>query len=405
MAKTVFKPSELIHTWAHGGTINGRTPTRNHREDWNDVNPRKVVTLFVKNTVLYSYGEHYPLANRIEVPEYSFETLHYYRTDKPEMEAHEYHGSVVYLINEEKSTVTTEAYKNEVMRGIPSYLKYFVVPFVNQDGDGHDWHDENIKWYADKCKELWQAPPRERKGLVANRIRQYIKVASDMQAYCLVFKGEHWVNEKVDTMLIPVAIRHARKVLEVALSAEREYQTKQAEARNKRYAMSWEERKELKRSNEAARINKKVAKFRNGINVESFTGTDGCALLRVTSAGNVVTSQGASFPAIHAAKALRMLRLMLTARIPVKTYERAEEPGAPFEVYYERDEHSIHLGHYSIDKVTNEAQASDGEWRSWQRYTVSDSDAMIYAGCHRVKWSEVLLNEAAIMEAAKQLEV
>lgn len=400
--KTVFKPSELIHAWAHGVTTDGRTPTRNHREDWRGCNPRKVVTLFVTGTVLYSYGEHYALANRIEVPEYNIETLHHYRTDKPMMEPHEYTGSVVYLVNEEKSTVTTEGYKNEVIRGIPSYLKYFVVPYVNTGMDEH-WHDKNIQWYAKRCNELWKPKARERKGLVARRIREYIKIASEMQAYCLIFKSEHWVNEKVDTMLIPAPIRHAQKALEEALPAEREYNAKLAEARNKKHSLTREEREQRKRNNEAERINKKVARFRSGAHSESFTDADGCALLNVQG-DTVFTSMGARFPATHAAKALRMLRLMLNARIPVMTYERAEEPGKPFEVYYERGEHSVKLGYYTIDKVTNEAQAGSlmGEYRSWVRYTVSDADAMIYAGCHRVKWSEVLLNEAAIMEAAKE---
>lgn len=66
----------------------------------------------------------------------------------------------------------------------------------------------------------------------------------------------------------------------------------------------------------------------------------------------VVTSRGARFPTTHARKGLLLV-------------ERVRYSGQP----YQRTDHSIHLGHYVIDKI--------------------DTEGNVTAGCHYVKYSEI----------------
>jgi hypothetical protein len=74
-------------------------------------------------------------------------------------------------------------------------------------------------------------------------------------------------------------------------------------------------------------------------------------MLRVVG-DEVQTSLGARFPVSHALHALGLIR---------KIRECGRE--------YVRDSHTIHLGHYAIDRI--------------------EPDGTVHAGCHVVKWDEI----------------
>lgn len=80
----------------------------------------------------------------------------------------------------------------------------------------------------------------------------------------------------------------------------------------------------------------------------------------------VVTSLGARFPVSHAARALKFIRAV-------------RESGKP----YQRNGHSIHLGHYTIDQVK-----ANGD---------------VKAGCHYVAWEQIERIAGQIEEAERRL--
>jgi hypothetical protein len=74
-------------------------------------------------------------------------------------------------------------------------------------------------------------------------------------------------------------------------------------------------------------------------------------MLRITE-GEVQTSLGARFPVSHAQLALAFVR-------QVRACGRE----------YVRNGHSLHLGHYAVDRI--------------------EPDGTVHAGCHVVRWEEI----------------
>lgn len=402
--KTVFTNSELAHIWYHASQEHGRTSNG---------------SFYFQNDVIYSYGDHYPIARKIitgsEAYAVSYQWAH--ASQRNGLERRTLEAGTVVLFNSEGSSPTTEGkHKNEVRRAIPSGVPVFRVPYltrhqaVRMTTDGRAYnavtndesdmmlHDANIAWYQTQCEQLWTRKPRERKGLVAERLRKYIIKAVEFRSYCEIFKGSAWVNEPTPNapMLIPCAIDKALQLLDASLADEREYLAG-IEARRG-------SRRPLFNANgmdyPTVKVNLEEAEnhFRAGEALRgTFTNIKGFALLRVKG-DNVQTSQGAIFPVVHAAKALRLLGLIfgnVDKAHASNDFESVEPVGdraymdanPAHKVLWKKNGHSIHLGHYLIDQITDE------------------HGGLIYAGCHKVLWSEVLSIHQDIESAAKLSEV
>lgn len=119
------------------------------------------------------------------------------------------------------------------------------------------------------------------------------------------------------------------------------------------------EEAERQRREEAARLAEEERRREQAEQIQRFHAGDPHAsyipgvspMLRVVG-DEVQTSLGARFPVSHARLGLAFIR-------------KVRESG----LEYVRDGHTIHLGHYIIDRV--------------------EQDGTVHAGCHVVKWEEI----------------
>lgn len=364
--KTVFSNSEIVHAWAHGTADHGRTPVRAHRDDWRSsyADAEKVVSMEFNHGVIYSYGDHYPMAKRIVDLDYSnVELIEHTWTGGNGLATTSTSGHTAYLVNNASSTVTTEKHKGDVRRAIPSNVLVFNVPWLTdkQLSDAHKielattrsmrdqtLHALNLADYITRIEALRNPAARERKGLKARRIRQFICLASEMYAYAKVFG--------IDVSMLPIDINQAMADLQTALPAEQEYESGLAAKRNAKNAdrnAAWQAQRELDQLSDQERADK----WRQGGPLSRSFTLNGQAILRLKG-NEVETSQGASFPVVHAIKAIQLLNKIVDT----------DKTG----VIWQANGHSIPLGHYQIEQVQK-----------------TDNDVVILAGCHKVSMNEV----------------
>jgi len=368
--RTVFSNSELAHKWFHANMEHGRTGNGN---------------FYFQNDVIYSYGDHYPIARKFTVENYNVTLHHNWSTRGSGIEERDYLGYQAVLFNCESSSPTTEGkHKKEVRRAIPSPVPVFTVPVISRyqavrltEADGtlkigtraqneisqkqsdKPMHDANIKWYEEQCIELWQRPTRERKGLAARRLRRYICQLSEMIAYLQIFKGTSWAGH---LHRIPASLQMALNELDAALPAEQAHNEACAAKRNERRRNG---------GMSTASLEERIAAFRDGKPLRGTFLVEGNALLRLKG-DTVQTSQGVLFPRKHAQLAIGFLQKLMYEKpackhVDIDGFDCIHVNGLC--TIWQKNGHSIHLGSYQIDRVM--------------------CDGTIHAGCHNVKWEEI----------------
>lgn len=108
---------------------------------------------------------------------------------------------------------------------------------------------------------------------------------------------------------------------------------------------AWKRQREL----DALALPEKIEKWRAG--EQAYLPYDAPTMLRIKG-DEVQTSRGASVPVSHAKRGLKFVRGVMASGTE-----------------YVRNGHTLHLGHYPIDKVT--------------------TDGTLYAGCHVIPWAEI----------------
>jgi hypothetical protein len=108
-----------------------------------------------------------------------------------------------------------------------------------------------------------------------------------------------------------------------------------------------------------------IADWKAGRRVYGYMPSSIDTMLRLTADGQVETSRGATFPASHAVKGLRLVRSVVASGQEWKT-----------------NGHKLPLGHYQIDRIT--------------------VDGTVFAGCHVVKLAEIE-RIAAELEAVSEV--
>src|SRR5581483_2478726 len=102
----------------------------------------------------------------------------------------------------------------------------------------------------------------------------------------------------------------------------------------------------------ALELTEKIALWRaNDPNVSSWQVSAAPAMLRITG-NEVETSKGARFPVSHAKRGLAVVRACMSSNRE-----------------YVRNGHTVHLGHYPLDRV--------------------EVNGTVHAGCHVVTWAEI----------------
>jgi hypothetical protein len=263
-------------------------------------------TLYFTGSTIYSYGSHFPIARHV--------------TNE--------RGERAILFTTAHYSVTTSAHWSAVARAIPSDVPVFHVAHVQNGWGDQPNHRDNVENQLRRISELLgkmkQARLRrdwyQREALALRaQLRRYIAFF-DLQEVTVPESDEldalqSWIAAHEDQE------RHRRE--EAARIAEEKRRREQAE---------------------------QIKRFRAGDSHASYI-PGVSPMLRVVG-DEVQTSLGARFPVSHARRGLAFIH---------KVRESGRE--------YLRNGHTIHLGHYVIDRI--------------------EPDGTVHAGCHVVKWEEI----------------
>ena len=130
--------------------------------------------------------------------------------------------------------------------------------------------------------------------------------------------------------------------------------TRSAKAKRVQDSAKWramEEQREREREERAAKLPELIERWRNGENCLGYDSHNVPTMLRINGE-NVETSLGVEFSIEHARRAVRLLGGLLSS-------------GGT----YQRNGHTVYLGHYAIDSL--------------------DASGTLCAGCHTVKREEL----------------
>ncbi len=319
--KTVFRNAwEVAHIWAQQNQASGRTPTRH---------------CYFDGKTIYSYGSHFPLATFVE-----------------------HKGEKIVIRNTDRYSVTTSDHQGAVYKATSHFKRIscdtetirFLVGYEGRALKG----DKKEIFTKSTRKELACALSVKAQRALANaatsaskRRKPYLvqsDIASGLSAYSSAVELLAIYGLKISP-----SVRKMAEALQSDLGATLELHKKAlaADARKKEKAL-----KEKKAALEKAAVEAK-AKWRAGEQLEyKELNALRCVapILRIKGEA-IETSHNVEFPLEHGVKAWPVLKAIIASGKP-----------------WHKNGHTIHLGHYQIDKVEN---------------------GNIFAGCHTVPFSEV----------------
>ena len=263
-------------------------------------------SLYFVGQTIYSYGSHFPIARHIT-------------NDR---------GERAILFTTAHYSVTTSGHCSAVARAIPTDVPVFHVAHVQNGSADRPNHKDNVENYLHRLSELLGKAKRAR--LYRDHYeREALALRDQLRCYVAFFD--------VQSVTIPESAALDALQSWIAAHAEEDRQRREQRAR-----LAEEER----RKEQAERIER----FRAGDPHVSYV--PGVSPMLRVAGDEVQTSLGARFPVSHAVRALLLVR-------------KIRESGGE----YVRYGHTVHLGHYAIDRI--------------------ESDGTVHAGCHIVKWDEI----------------
>jgi muconolactone delta-isomerase len=283
-------------------------------------------SFYFRGATIYSYGSHFPIATHVKGSQ----------------------GQPGILFTSEKNSVTTSQHISAVRRSIPPDVPVFTVPcqhFGFSEAEDQHQHERNFKHYVDEVADNLSTCMRAR--------------ASWKKEYC----HDQAVELRKEALYYPTFFDLPDPPIEQIPDLDSEQMQKikarEVEASNRKAA-------ETKRKREEDRIRWQQAaeEWRSG-EYHHYLPYDLPTMLRIEG-HEVVTSRGVRFPITHARRALALVRAVMA---------RGE--------MWQRNGHSCHLGHYTIDRI--------------------ESDGTVLAGCHIVSWTEIERIAPAI-EAFREVE-
>lgn len=272
--------------------------------------------LYFENETIYSYGGHFPIARHVTVGRKS---------------------AVLFTTRTYSNTTAKQC--GMVRSAIPESATVFSVPFV-VGAWGSDSHEDNLASYVKASeKALDKATRAISSG--AYLLGLAFENRDNARAYARFFKVscpkfDFLPKGKVfRTLKAKLAERKARH--DAAFSAAQVRAEARREEQNRIARLEFSEQAELWKAGNA------------NVRLSYISGVD--TLLRITG-NEVETSRGARIPVSHAKRGLAFVRKVMAS---------GQE--------YVRNGHTLHLGHYSIDKIT--------------------TDGTLTAGCHVIKFAEI----------------
>ena len=339
----VFPTDEVPHLWAHQTQDEARNPGGN---------------LFFKGDTIYSYGEHFPIARLV--------------TSKVT-------GARGVLVNEARYSVTTSKHQSMVRRAVPNSFEEFSVPDVfagipKKAWDRREGHKGNLAYYKQEAEQRnaqalravhsdsieWKAKDAQTYVTEATRYAQFFGLKTPK------------INQPVQEIENRLAYIRERE----AIRETPEYIEKREQALQRKHAGLLEQyRKSIEEFR--ASLTEKIAQWRAGESVNFYAQYPAFyyqqsravrrflnsqialdtrpvpTMLRVSKDGqDVETSLGARVPVSHAVRGLRFVRSVV---------QSGNE--------YVRNGHTLHLGHYAIDRI--------------------EVNGTLHAGCHVISFEEI----------------
>jgi hypothetical protein len=315
--KTIYPTNEIAHLWAHQAVPVAYNPRRN---------------FYFEGPTIFSYGSHFPIA----------------------MHVRNKRGQSAILLTEKTHSVTTAGHISMVRRAIP-----FPTSTCFNVWNPTDARPEVIRRDYEIRIERKRASldaPKTRKTTKAQRLlelRSLIAEANRAAEFFGFDSFEPVPQADIDAALAVQAEYSAK--LEETREARRIVQNARWEAQRERWAQEQTKRR-LDQEQFCAMWESTLKDcWRNRQPFPDGVGMQGHALsfayLRV-SGNEIETTLGARVPAEHVRRALPfVLRLLASGQ------------------QWQRNGHTIHLGHYSLDRI--------------------DADGTVHAGCHRIPRAEV----------------
>jgi hypothetical protein len=267
-------------------------------------------SFYFSGDTVYSYGSHFPIARHVS-------------NGKQD----------AVLFTTKTYSVTTSGHCSAVRSSIPSSADVFEVPNVElgQTAEEHKHqHTANIADYISRIAALVQKSLRARGSFqMTNAHADATALAAECELYAHFF---HLRKPKLPS--IPGVDSRRWAIAKDRENAQREREEE------KRQREEW-----------AKQEAERAERWRNGENIGYFHVAP--VMLRLSADGQEVeTSRGARVPVSHALRGLRFVRAVVA---------RGEA--------YQRNGHTLHLGHYAIDRI--------------------DADGTLHAGCHVIPLAEI----------------
>ncbi len=263
-------------------------------------------SLYFEGPTIYSYGSHFPIARHL--------------TNE--------RGERAVLFTTAHYSVTTSGHCSAVARAVPRNIPVFRVPHLRSSWGDLPNHAGNVESYV---RRIWELLGKARRARV-NRDwhqREALGLREQLHRYVAFFDLSNVAtpqSDELDTLQAWITAHEAEEQQhreQAALLVEEERRREHAE---------------------------QIRRFRAGDLPASYI--PGLSPMLRVMGEEVQTSLGARFPVSHARRALAFI---------FKVRESGQE--------YVRNGHTIHLGHYVIDRI--------------------ESDGTVHAGCHVVKWEEI----------------
>jgi hypothetical protein len=303
--KHVFDTDMVAHIWANQSQEDARNPQGN---------------FYFRGDTIFSYRDSFPVARIIKRK-----------------------GRECILITNDTYSSTTSRHCWLVRRAVSGKPVFTVpnrtlAPGRYYDYKAHEWqdsrspHDANLNWYKHQVEEGIQ---KLIKGRDKDRHLTALEYSvNEANEYCEFFglKRRFEVPANVDKE----SLREMGK----------EFRRKQEKKREQDHARHERQQAELLAKRQADKSD-----WLQGADVCYRNGWSEPTLLRIK--GEVLeTSQGAEVPLDHAKRAFKFIAECRTRNVE-----------------YQRNGHSIHVGHFKIDSI--------------------DAEGNIKAGCHSIQWSEI----------------
>lgn len=332
----VFPSDEIPHLWAHQSQDSARASR-----------------IFFEGLTIYSYGHHFPIARIV----YSNHTR-----EKDRKKA--------ILFTSEGYSNSTGKHKNLVRRAI-SHELVFTVPLSERYGMDTD-SAVHFRHYQEEVNSEYEKAKKARE-YSESHYNQMMSQFQEACAYAKFFRIKCPVKLPVTGRKLREfqdevgrKVRHAEELRLSRIERQPELDRKRRE--------KWEK----KNQELLAHLAVQMEDWKNGVSDYpprlpyqrgmGYQSRQLPVMLRIKG-DEVQTSMGARFPVTHAIRGLALVESCISSKRE-----------------YKRNGHTVHLGNYSIDRVS--------------------AEGTVYAGCHVVEWREIerikpeLLQRAAMITAA-----